>query len=116
MITLLKKHGEDDYSVWFSEISENDPLWKELMKKYCNTGSSFRGTLADITEEVRDNMQKWIGYLKKHLFGGAFLLPILKSTILRAPNGSSVCYFSLYIFLKKIEKQNLWYNNYTLKA
>ena len=55
-ISPLEKHGEDDYSVWFSEISENDPLWKELMKKYCNTGSSLRGTLADVTEEIRDNM------------------------------------------------------------
>ena len=34
MITVLEKHGEDDYSVWFSEIPENDPLWKELMEKY----------------------------------------------------------------------------------
>lgn len=56
VITVLEKHGEDDYSVWFSEISENDPLWKELMEKYCNTGSSLRGTLADVTEEIRDNM------------------------------------------------------------
>lgn len=56
MITVLEKHGEDDYSVWFSDISENDPLWKELMEKYCNTGSSLRGTLADVTEEIRDNM------------------------------------------------------------
>ena len=56
MITVLEKHGEDDYSVWFSEIPENDPLWKELMEKYCNTGSSLRGTLADVTEEIKDNM------------------------------------------------------------
>ena len=56
MITVLEKHGEDDYSVWFSEIPVNYPLWKELMEKYCNTGSSLRGTLADVTEEIRDNM------------------------------------------------------------
>ena len=56
VITILEKHGEDDYSVWFSEIPENDPLWKEFMEKYCNTGSSLRGTLADVTEEIRDNM------------------------------------------------------------
>lgn len=56
MITVLTKHDEDDYSVWFSEIPEDDPLWKELMDKYCNTGSSLRGTLTDITEEIRDNM------------------------------------------------------------
>ena len=52
MITVLEKHGEDDYSVWFSEIPENDPLWKELMEKYCNTGSSLRGTLARKKSEI----------------------------------------------------------------
>lgn len=56
MITVLEKHGEDDYSVRFSAISENDPLWKGLTEKYCNTGSSLRGTLADVTEEIRDHM------------------------------------------------------------
>ena len=56
MITVLEKHGDDDYSVWFSEIPENDPLRRGLMEKYCNTGSSLRGTLADVTEEIRDNM------------------------------------------------------------
>ena len=49
MITVLEKHGDDDYSVC-------DPLWRGLMEKYCNTGSSLRGTLADVTEEIRDNM------------------------------------------------------------
>lgn len=38
MITVLEKHGEDDYSVWFSEIPENDPLWKELMEKILQHG------------------------------------------------------------------------------
>ena len=34
----------------------NYETYKELMEKYCNTGSSLRGTLADVTEEIRDNM------------------------------------------------------------
>ena len=54
---MMTKHGEDDYSVWFSDISEDDPLWKALMEKYTDTGCSLRGTLADVTEEIKNNMK-----------------------------------------------------------
>lgn len=57
MVTVLTRHGEDDYSVWFSDISEDDPLWKALMEKYNDTGCSLRGTLADVTEEIKTNMK-----------------------------------------------------------
>lgn len=56
MITVLTKHGTDDYDVWFSEIPENEPLWQELLEKYGNTESSLRGTLSDVTDEIKNNM------------------------------------------------------------
>lgn len=56
MITLVTKHGVDDYDVWFAEIPADDPLWLELLEKYENTGCSVRGTLADVTAEIKENL------------------------------------------------------------
>lgn len=56
MITLVTKHGADDYDVWFAEIPENEPLWQELLEKYENTGCSVRGTLADVMTEIKENL------------------------------------------------------------
>lgn len=62
MVTIMTKHGENDYSIWFSEISEKDPLWQELIKKHCDAGCSLRGTLTEVTERNQnqyDLSRRW---------------------------------------------------------
>lgn len=56
MKTYIEKHGENDFSVWFAEIPDNDPLWLALVEKYGDTGCSVRGTLDDVKEEIENTL------------------------------------------------------------
>lgn len=51
---IIIKNGTDDFTLWLPEIPTDEPLLKELLAKYENSGSSSRGTASDILDEVKD--------------------------------------------------------------
>ena len=57
MIAVIQKHDTDDFSTWFAEIDDADPLWLALLEKYGNAGSSLRGSLKDNMAEIEQNLR-----------------------------------------------------------
>lgn len=54
---IIIKNSLDDFTLWLPKIPADEPLLKELMRKYENSGSSVRGTASDIMDEVKDAFQ-----------------------------------------------------------
>ena len=55
---VIYKHGNDDYSIWFPELSaEENKEVNALLEKYANSGCSTRGTKQDIIDEVSESLK-----------------------------------------------------------
>lgn len=52
LVCLVKKWGEDDYEIDFDDSMDSDPLFTALEYKHMNDGSSVRGSLKDIIDEL----------------------------------------------------------------
>ena len=55
LVCLIKKYGDDDYSVDFDNSMNDDPLFRALEQKHSASGCSVRGSLRDILREIEDN-------------------------------------------------------------
>lgn len=52
--SIIFKHGDDDYSIWFPEFSEKDiKRITEFLEEFTNEGYSVRGSKEDLIEEIR---------------------------------------------------------------
>ena len=55
---VIYKHGDDDYSIWFPELSaEENKEVNALLEKFANSGCSTRGRKQDIVDEVSDSLK-----------------------------------------------------------
>lgn len=52
--SIIFKHGDDDYSIWFPDFSEKEmKRIVEILEEFTNEGYSIRGTKEDLIEEIR---------------------------------------------------------------
>lgn len=61
LIGILQLHGENDFSLWATEIPENEPLIAPLFDKYCETGVSDRGSVREIRNAASDLLRRYYG-------------------------------------------------------
>lgn len=53
--SVIFKHGNDDYSLWNPELSENQmKKLSDLLEEFQNNGSSIRGSKEDILAELKN--------------------------------------------------------------
>ena len=55
---ILYKHGENDFSIWFPELteSENKEI-NSMFENFVNGGSSLRGSKQDVLDEIKDYLK-----------------------------------------------------------
>ena len=56
-IGVIQRHGDDDYSIWYSDIPSDDPLLVAFFEKYANSGASVRGSGGEICADIAENLQ-----------------------------------------------------------
>lgn len=55
---ILYKHGENDFSIWFPELTESEN--KEInsfLENFVNGGCSLRGSKQDVFDEIKDHLK-----------------------------------------------------------
>lgn len=54
---IMLKHGDDDYSVWTPDFSNQDTqAFLAFLEQYTDNGSSIRGSKQDIIEELTETL------------------------------------------------------------
>lgn len=52
LVAMIFKNGDTDCEVWYPEISMDEPLLQELLKKYETSGYSVAGSGEDLKEDI----------------------------------------------------------------
>ena len=52
--SIIFKHGDDDYSIWFPDFSKKEmKRIVAMLEEFTNEGYSIRGTKEDLIEEIK---------------------------------------------------------------
>lgn len=55
---ILYEHGENDFSIWFPELTEfENKEINSFLENFVNGGSSLRGSKQDVLDEIKDHLK-----------------------------------------------------------